>query len=373
MPDTETEVSRDRAGVGTEVKFCLLGEIAAPFRVPLFNALAERLDFRALFLAEIDPRRTHYRVHADEMRFDWRVLRGRGARRGGRWIVVSRGVFRELNRFDPDAVGVGGWNQPAFWQTRAWCKLHRRPLVVWVESTARDARSEARPLAWARQAMVRAASGFFVPGRASFDYLRSLGVPADRIEVAPNAVDAHVFSAAAVDRGGRDSCTFLYAGRLDPEKGLDTLLRAFESVPGTLVLAGSGVDEPRLRELAGERVRFAGALDRDELVPLYAEADVFVLPSRSEPWGMVLNEAATAGLPLVATDGVGAARDLIDGNGFVVPVDDAGALAEAMRRLAEDRVLRTQLGARSREVAAGFTPDVWADAVARLVRRVGAA
>jgi glycosyltransferase involved in cell wall biosynthesis len=352
------------------MKFSLLGEIAAPFRVPLFNALAERLEFRALFLAETDPRRTHYRVHADEMRFDWRVLPGRSVRRGGRWVVLSRGVWRDLNRFRADVVGVGGWNQPAFWEALAWCKARRRPLVVWVESTARDARSDAKPLAWARGAMVRSADGFFVPGTASFEYVRSLGVPAERIEIAPNAVDASVFAAAAVDRTGRDGCTFLYAGRLDPEKGLDTLLRAFERVPGELVLAGSGSEEDTLRAQAGVRVRFAGALGRDELVPLYAEANVFVLPSRSEPWGMVLNEAATAGLPLVATDGVGAARDLIDGNGFVVPVDDEDALAEAMRTLAGDPALRAQLGARSRELAARFTPDAWAEAVASLVERV---
>jgi glycosyltransferase involved in cell wall biosynthesis len=351
-------------------RFALLGEIPAPFRVPLFNELAERVEFRALFLAETDPRRRHYRVHEDEMRFEWRLLRGRGFLRGGRWVVLSRGVLGELNRFAPDVVGVGGWNQPAFWQALAWCKARRRPLAVWVESTARDARSEAKPLAWARRAMVRGADGFFVPGAASLEYVRSLGVPAERIEVAPNAVDASVFAAADVDRSGRETCTFLYAGRLDREKGLDTLLRAFERVPGTLVLAGGGSEEASLRALAGDRVRFAGALGRDELVPLYAEADVFVLPSRSEPWGMVLNEAATAGLPLVATDGVGAARDLLSGNGFVVPVDDEDALAEAMRRLAEDPALRAQFGRRSQELAQRFTPEEWADAVARLVRRV---
>ena len=66
---------------------------------------------------------------------------------------------------------------------------------------------------------------------------------------------------------------------------------------------------------------------------------------------MVLNEAAAAGLPLVATQGVGAARDLVDGNGIVVPVGDEEALADALRRLAEDPGLRVRMGARSRELA----------------------
>ena len=355
------------------MRVALLTEIPAPYRIPLFNALAERVELRVLFLSERDPRRGFYGLHRDEWRFDHRVLRGPQLRRGGRWLVLSRGVLHELRSFRPDAVAVGGWNQPAFWLALAYCRLRRVPLLVWIESTARDARSEARPLAVARAAMVRGASGAFVPGTASAEYARSLGV--ELVEVAPNAVDASIFEQAAVDRSGRPRCSFLYAGRLDPEKGLDTLLAAFRDVPGELVLVGGGSDEPRLRALAGDDVRFEGPKDRDELVAHYRDADVFVLPSRSEPWGMVLNEAAAAGLPLVATEEAGAAHDLIDGNGFRVRAGDVDALRDAMSRLAADPELRARYGVRSREIARRFTPEAWAEGVAsaagRARRRTG--
>jgi glycosyltransferase involved in cell wall biosynthesis len=349
------------------LKLALLTEIPAPYRIPLFNALAERVDLRVLFLSERDPRRGFYDLHRGEWRFDHRILRGRQLRRGGRWIVLSRGVLRELRRFRPNAVAVGGWNQPAFWLALAYCRLTRIPLLVWIESTARDTRSEAKPLAVARKAMIRGAAGAYVPGSAAASYARSLGV--NRVEIAPNAVDASIFEGAAVDRSARDRCTFLYVGRLDPEKGLDILLEAFADVPGRLVLVGSGSEEARLRELAGDRVRFEAPRDRDGLVELYAAADVFVLPSRSEPWGMVLNEAATAGLPLVATEEVGAARDLVDANGFRVPAGDVTALRDALRRLGADPELRRAYGARSRELARRFTPEAWADGVLRLAER----
>jgi glycosyltransferase involved in cell wall biosynthesis len=354
------------------VKLALLTEIPAPYRIPLFNALADRIEFRALFLARADPRRPYYELHEEEWRFAYRVLAGRQLRHGSRWVVLSRGVGRELADFQPDAVGVGGWNQPAFWQASAYCRRHGIPLLVWVESTARDARSESRPLELAKRTLIRRASGFFVPGQASAEYVRSFGVPEGQVSLAPNAVDAEIFGRAAVDRSGRDTCTFLYAGRLDPEKGLDVLLHAFARSPGELVLAGSGSEEARLRALADGRVRFLGPLDRDELPAVYAAADAFVLPSRSEPWGMVLNEAAAAGLPLVATEGAGAAHDLVeDGvNGFRVPVDDEEALATALRRLAEDEPFRLAAGARSRDLAARFTPQAWADGVAGLARRL---
>jgi glycosyltransferase involved in cell wall biosynthesis len=355
------------------VRLALLTEIPAPYRIPLFNALSERVDLRVLFLAEHDPRRGFYEPHRDEWRFDNRVLRGPQIKRGARWLVLNRGVLRELRRFHPDAVAVGGWNQPAFWLALAYCRARRIPLLVWIESTARDARSEARPLALARAAMVRGASGAYVPGTAAAEYARSLGV--ELVEIAPNAIDASVFERAAVDRSGRDHCTFLYVGRLDPEKGLDTLLEAFRDVPGELMLVGEGGDGPRLRGLAGDRVRFEGPKDRDELVAYYRGADVFVLPSRSEPWGMVLNEAAAAGLPLVATEESGAAHDLVDGNGFRLQAGDVPALREAMQRLAADPELRRACGERSRELAKRFTPEAWADGVAsaagRARRRTG--
>jgi glycosyltransferase involved in cell wall biosynthesis len=132
-----------------------------------------------------------------------------------------------------------------------------------------------------------------------------------------------------------------------------------------------GVQADELRGSAPPNVRFAGWVPRDDLPPLYAAADIFVLPSRSDQWGMVLNEAATAGLPLVATEAPGAAHDLIDNgvNGFRVPIGDAKQLHDALRRLVDDPELRESAAARSSELAAGFTPERWAASVAKLARR----
>lgn len=354
------------------MRLALLTEIPAPYRIPLFNALAERVDLRVIYLAAADPRRPFYEVHQDESRFDHRFLPVRGLLRRGRWLTLNRGVLRELRRFRPDVVAVGGWHQPAFWIALAYSRLRRIPLLVWVESTAREPRSGSRLSELAKRLLIRGASGFFVPGRAAAEYVRGFGVPEERIALAPNAVDETHFVRASVDRRGRAGCTFLYVGRLDPEKCVDVLLRAFEHVPGELVIAGSGSEEERLRSLASGRVRFLGPLGRDELVDWYAQADVFVLPSCSEPWGMVLNEAAAAGLPIVATEDAGAAHDLVEHgvNGFRVPSRDSEALADALGRLAEGETFRIEAGARSRELSRPYTPEAWADGVAGLASRL---
>jgi glycosyltransferase involved in cell wall biosynthesis len=346
-------------------RLALLTEIPAPYRIPLFNALAERLDLRVSFLRARNPLRP-YDLHADELRFERSVLPGFDVTVAGRWVVVNAGVARRLR--DADAVVVGGWNQPAFWEALTWCRMRRVPVLVWVESTARDRRSGR--LEAAKRRLLRMPHGFVVPGSLARSYLLDLGVPADKVAVAPNAVDPAIFGSGR--RARHDGIVRLLAvGRLAPEKGLDTLLRATEGLRVEVVLAGTGPEEPRLRRLAGADVTFLGHVERDALPALYADADVAVVPSRSEPWGMALNEAALAGLPLVSTTATGAAEELIeDGvNGFRVPPDDVPALRDALRRLVDDEAFRRAAGARSRELGARFTPAAWADAVCAAVER----
>ncbi|MHB8643719.1 MAG: glycosyltransferase family 4 protein [Gaiellaceae bacterium] len=355
------------------MKIALLTEIPAPYRIPLFNALATtpEIDLEVLFLADRDPRR-QYPVYEHEFLFRRRVLTGAGLVARGRWIVFSRGTKRALDRFDPDIVLLGGWNQPAFWTGLRWARKRNRPVVLWVESTARDERSGNPVLEGLKRRAVATAAAFLVPGSAAREYVESLGVSRERIVVAPNAVDLSIFS-VDVDRRGRDGCTFLYVGRFSQEKGVDVLLRAFRDAPGRLVLAGSGPQEEQVRALADDRVELLGHVPRERLPDLYARADCLVLPSRSEAWGMVLNEAAAAGLPLVATEAAGGGYDLIEQsiNGYRVPVEDERALSEALRKVAADPDWRVSAGERSRELTAGYTGDAWAAAVADLVRRYG--
>jgi len=354
----------------TRPRVVLLTEIPAPYRIPLFNALAERVELRVLFLAAQNPDRP-YRLHEEEIAFDWDVVPGPDLTVGGRWLVLNHGVARRVR--GADAVILGGWNQPAFWTALTWAKAARRPAIAWIESTLSDSRPTA-----AKRMLARSCTGFVVPGSAAGELVRSL-VPDARVTVAPNAVDGALFASRVPERErlraelGIEGCCFLYVGRLAPEKGLDVLLAAFEGIDGELVVAGSGPEEVRLRAAASPRTRLLGHVDRDELPRWYAAADVLVLPSRSEPWGMPLNEGAAAGLALVSTDAVGAAHDLIeDGvNGFRVPAGNVAALRAALVRLAADESFRRAAGIRSRELAVRFTPEAWADAVAELARSLG--
>jgi glycosyltransferase involved in cell wall biosynthesis len=119
-------------------------------------------------------------------------------------------------------------------------------------------------------------------------------------------------------------------------------------------------------------VRLLGRIERDDLLRWYAAADAYVMPSRSETWGMAMQEAAAAGLPLVATEAPGAGWDLIEEgvNGYRVPVENVEALREALRRVAADGRWLERAAVRTRELAAGFTPEAWAESVRNLAQQV---
>jgi glycosyltransferase involved in cell wall biosynthesis len=356
----------------------LLTEIPAPFRIPLFNALARdaSVELRVLFLGDHDPKRP-YPIYAEEFAFSWRVFRHLDVVVRGRWLALDAGVLVELVRRRPDVLVLGGWNQPAFWQASLWARATRTPMVLWVESTARDARPGSAMLERAKRALIRQASAFLVPGRASAEYVAQFGVAPDRIVVAPNAVDLSIFG-RPYERDdvrrklGLERTTILCVARLDPEKGIDLLLEAAVGLDADILIAGRGAQEQALRAQAPPNVRFVGRVDRDELARWYAAADAFVLPSRSEQWGMVVNEAAAAGLPLVVSDAAGAAYDLVDDgvNGIRVPAGDAKALRAALSQVVDDPTWRLSARSRSLELAARHTPEAWAGAVSELAKRL---
>jgi glycosyltransferase involved in cell wall biosynthesis len=363
------------------VRIALLTEIPAPYRIPLWNALADRPDveLKVLLLREHDPRRS-YELHRAEWRFDADVLPGRDLLLGRRWVVLSRGTRRRLARFRPEVVILGGWNQPAFLAAAAYARRHSIPYVTWVESTLWDERSPR--LDTVKRRLLSSAAGVLVPGTAAAEYVRSLGIEAGRITIAPNAFDVDRFSRALQAARARraelrrdlelDGCVVVSVARLSVEKGVDVLVRAVAGVPAELVVIGDGSQRRALERRAPPNVRFVGRVGRDDLPAWYAAADAFALTSRSETWGMAVAEAATAGLPIVVSEAVGAGWDLVEPgvSGFRVPVGDEDRLREALTAVATDEPFRAIAGARSRELAAGATPEAWAAAVADLARRL---
>jgi glycosyltransferase involved in cell wall biosynthesis len=290
-------------------------------------------------------------------------------------------------RFRPDVVVLGGYDEPTYLMLYAWARATRTSLFFWVESTGYEG-SRAGVRERVKRMLLGGASGCIVPGRRAAEYCETLGVAPDRIFVAPNATDRGYFRGQADRlaperdglraRLGFERPTVLFVGRLVEEyKAVASLIEAASLLGArgldvTVALAGDGPDRAVYEALAGHLnvdVRFAGILSHERLVEYYAAADVLVLPSRSEPWGFVLNEGMEFGLPLAVSDAVGAGPDLVvEGeNGVVWPAGDWRALADALEPLIRDPELRRRFGDRSRSLVQSFSPEAWADGVARAV------
>ena len=271
---------------------------------------------------------------------------------------VTPGVARALAAGRPEVVVVSGWSTFAAQAAIVWSRLRGVPYVLVVESHDEGPRP-----GWRRQVkgavvprVVEGASGVLVTGTLARRSMVARGAPPERVRVFANTIDVEEFGEQA-DRlassrhelrselgAGPEDVVVLSVARLVPEKGLDVLIHAVAEAEDPrllLVLAGDGPERERLEDLAGVRgVRLTLAGDRDweRIVEVYVAADVFALLSEREPWAVVVNEAAACGLPLVLSDRVGAAHDLLrDGeNGFLVAAGDIDRASAALRDLAAD-------------------------------------
>jgi glycogen synthase len=168
----------------------------------------------------------------------------------------------------------------------------------------------------------------------------------------------------------------LFVGRLEGEKDVATLVRAFARLAdrrAELVLVGDGSDREKLERLARElgiapRMRITGYVPRPQVAAAFAYADVLAMPSRFEELGTAVLEAMQAGVPVVASD-VGGLPEAVGTAGLLVPPGDVGALAGALDRLLADRALRSRLGATGRRRSADYGWDGLAEKVLAVYER----
>jgi glycosyltransferase involved in cell wall biosynthesis len=224
------------------------------------------------------------------------------------------------------------------------------------------------------------ADGVIVYGEHVKRYLIAEGVSPERIFVAAQSVDNSFYSRVVRESEketlraklaiSADQKVVLYLGRLEKVKGVQYLIEAFaanKQEEAILVIAGEGSERPVLQEMVRNRqiqhrVRFAGYTPVENTVPYYAIASVLALPSVKVPqgketWGLVINEAFNQGVPVIATEAVGAvAGGLVrDGvNGMVVAERNVGALAEAIERILDDSDLRERMGLEARRSIEGW-------------------
>ena len=269
-----------------------------------------------------------------------------------------------------DAVWVNGYAHGPLLRAIAAAKWLGIKVLVRGESHDGLRRAEPRWRRAAQRALFRQVDAFLAIGSANRDFYVARGVAPQRVHLAPYSVDNEYFreriNAATARRVTLLSelqlspslPVVLFASKLQPRKRCVDLLRAYETIrddtPAQIVVVGDGTERAALMEYVREKrldhVRFVGFKNQSELPAYYDLCDIFVLPSDTEPWGLIVNEVMNAGKPVVVSDAVGAARDLVpDGrSGCVFPVGDVAALAARLRTLISQPDLRRRMGAHAR-------------------------
>lgn len=297
------------------------------------------------------------------------------------WWPFVYGLGRVLREGRFDWLLVHGYNRPAHWLAMAQARAAGVRVMIRDDATAISRsrgllKRAVKPLYFA--ALDAMADRFLSVGALNADYYRQMGVAADKIVRVPWAVDNAFFQdetdcdqSALRRRLGipAKAPVILCASRLQRGKFLDVLLAAFLKLPASprrphLIFVGDGEMSASLKKAAGgsDAVHFPGFQGQRELRRFYALCDVFVLPSKFETWGLVVNEAMNLGKPVVVSDQVGCGPDLVRSgeNGFIVPVGDADALAAVLSKILADPEAARRMGRRSREIidAWDFEADV---------------
>ena len=295
-------------------------------------------------------------------------------------LRLARLVWRELSQLKPRLVLVPGYYTLPGIAAAIWARVHGADSVLMTESCAFDHLRTG----WREQLKSFGLHALFswavTGGRAHVAYLRQLGFPLERVTGFYDVVDNSFFrdgcarlrekpGAGRAELGLGESPYFLYVGRMAEEKNVATLLSswiAYRRAGGSwpLMLVGEGPESETLRTwaaacpFAGD-VIFAGLRSSAELLPFYAFAGCFVLPSSREPWGLVVNEAMAAALPILVSNRCGCAADLLaEGvNGFSFEPLNGTRLSTLLHRMEDLPVeKRTEMGEASAHAIQFFSP-----------------
>ncbi len=326
-------------------RLLFLTNFASPYRVHFFDELSKYMDVTVLYtddIAEISHRNPQW-FENGEGRFHPVQLK-KVAAVGDENLCLD--VLPWLKK-KFDHIVIGGYSSPTAILAMAWLRLCRIPFYMEVDGGL--IRQEGKLKYFIKKTLVSMAPKWLSTGRHTTDYLLHYGAKEENIQHYPfsslyaqdillQAVSQEEKQNLRAELGIPEDHIVLAIGQFIHRKGFDVLLQAAKALDentGIYIVGGEATEEYRtLRETLGvPQVHFLGFQKKEVLARFYKAADLFVLPTREDIWGLVINEAMGYGLPVVTTDRCVAGLELIeDGvNGYIVPVEDAQALAEKIQ------------------------------------------
>jgi glycosyltransferase involved in cell wall biosynthesis len=375
------------------LRVLLVSSHPVQYSTPIFRRMAQdpRLDIQVAYCSlqgtqsGIDP------DFGVEVKWDVPVLEGypwiclpnrsQTPRLGSFFGLFNPAIWNLIRRGNFDAVVLfTGYAYATFWMAIAAAKLSGVAVLFGTDAhvlaplDGKKWKIGVKKIVWPR--LFRLADIVVVPSNGSLQLMRSLDIPLERIGLTPYCVDnewwkeksrqVHRAAVRARWEVPQDAMVVLFCAKLQPWKRPHDLLRAFAKAAATngyLVFAGDGplrraLESEAVSQGIADKVRFVGFVNQSGLPEIYTASDVLVLPSESEAFGVVVNEAMLCGCPVIASDLVGARFDLVrEGEtGFVFPVGDIAALSALLQHALQSPEQLKRLGEAARERMGSWSP-----------------
>lgn len=290
-----------------------------------------------------------------------------------------------LEKLNPDVIFYFGYSLKIMRRMKTWADKRNITSVLMSDSNRFD-RTRYLPFEMLKRLFVSRYDGAFVGGTSSSQYIQSLGIPASRITYGLDVIDTTFFEERSSEnrshihevrqRWNLPDRYFLFVGRLIAEKNLPMLLAAYQKYvlakeqaasPWDMVLCGGGSQESELKQIiqnmpdrVREKIHLRGHINQPEIIDFFSCASCFVLPSVSESWGLVINEALSCGLPVIVSSKAGCARDLViqGENGWVFDPENLDELVRLMDCITDfDEPVRAAMGQKGRELISDWKLD----------------
>jgi 1,2-diacylglycerol 3-alpha-glucosyltransferase len=287
-----------------------------------------------------------------------------------------------LDQINPDVVAIAGYAHPAMLTALFWARRHGKPAILFSETTEADFTRTTWREQIKRQ-IIRQYAAALVGGKPQQRYLTKLGMPAASIACGYNIVGNAAFHPDRIRHLPQplDRPYFLAINRFVTKKNLPGLLNAYATyrqlagdAAWDLVLCGDGPLRGLLEQQIRDRgiqsqVHLPGFLQQDQLLPYFAHAQCFVHTSTHEQWGLVINEAMAAALPVIVSDRCGCVEDLLlEGiNGFSFDPDKPEELTRLLLRMSSGEVDRAAMGQAALEHIQQFSPSYFADGLMQAI------
>jgi len=314
-------------------KVLLITHTIAPYRIPLFNYIHQigDFDFKVITLAEREKNR-NWRINQNEINFNQQVLPGLhffiyGEKREIP-IHLNRKVLLTIWQYNPDVVITAGYDSLTYWQAFLHCKIFKKKYILWNESSLLSVDSIKGIRGLLKRFIVKGSNNYVAFGTKAKEYLEFLGASPKNIFTGINTVNLEYFRGEFLklkkdrnllaERREYPKILFLYVGQLIKRKGIIQILIAFNILKDDeigLLIIGDGPEGNKLKNFCKENnlknIFFEGFRQQSELPKYYVLADIFILPSFQEVWGLVLNEALASGLYVLCSKYAGSAYDLV--------------------------------------------------------------